>query len=169
MSVFISVEAGLRKSELLALKWKHVDFKYKIIHVLEAWKDGRKIKGLPKWDKTRKVPISEILENELREYFENSVYCGDEDYVICWSDGSYIGPRSFNNWLDKALEKLEIDKDKRNLGHNPFRHTCATRMIQRGVPVEVVQAILGHSEKKMTKNYTHLQADYVVSQVRKYM
>jgi integrase len=160
----IALEAALRRGEILALQWEQIDFENKIITVDRAWKLDKI--GLPKWNKTRIVPLSVDLEIILQKHYEDSVYVGVNDFVICWPDGSPVSSGSWQRWFAHVCKKLKIDAKTRNLKPHSYRHTCITRWEQKGIQPDVVQAMAGHSERKTTKLYIHYQPDFLVKAVR---
>ncbi len=54
---YLAAVTGLRRGEILALRWRYINFERKVLMVSEAWKGGKEI-GPPKWDHNRLVPLS---------------------------------------------------------------------------------------------------------------
>ena len=130
----ICLSTGARISEVINLKTSQVT-KFKITYTQTKGK------------KNRTVPISEKLYNELSEFDR----VGDKD-------------RYFNNCLEGI--RYIIDKTFPDLpeGQNThvFRHTFASRFMQNGGDILVLQRILGHSDIKMTMRYAHFSPDHLV-------
>lgn len=131
--VMLALKTGMRKGEIFKLKWENIDFNYKYIEILET-KSG----------KSRKIPISKTVENIL------SGHNMDTEYV-------FVNPATNKPFTDikhsfhTVLKKAEIS----NFRFHDLRHTAATRMSECGVPVPVIQDILGHSRIETTMRYTH--------------
>jgi site-specific recombinase XerD len=67
--------------------------------------------------------------------------------------------------LNKAKKALEIE-DKELVAH-AMRHTCASRLIEKGVDLYTVSKVLGHSNIAVTERYSHLQLAAVESAIAK--
>ena len=67
----IAASTGMRRGEILALRWQNVDLGNSVIRILEAWKDKDEI-GLPKWNKKRIVPLSNRTTEKLKKLKEQS-------------------------------------------------------------------------------------------------
>ena len=80
---------GLRRGEILALRWQHIDFDRQCVAVCEAWKGGKEM-GPPKWDHLRVVPISSRTIHRLYRLRAESVRTTLGDYVFGYDDGSPI-------------------------------------------------------------------------------
>jgi integrase len=129
--IVVATDTGFRRSELLGLHKS--DFANGMLH-LHA--------GQTKTDKARAVPVTqrvaEILQrrgNQLRPF----------DYTF------HTLRREW--WELKTAMGLEDDTQ---FCVHMLRHTCASRMVQRGVPLAVVQAWMGHSSITTTMRYAHL-------------
>jgi integrase len=131
---------GLRKEELFALQWGDIDFDNAILTVQHG-----------KGEKKRHIPlIPEVIETL-------------EGLPRCLADGE-PSPYVFNNpetgtrWVDirkpwfAALKVAAI----RSFRFHDLRHSFASRMVQRGVPLKAVQELLGHADIKTTMRYAHL-------------
>lgn len=77
----------------------------------------------------------------------------DWDLVWCMPDGSLIDAGDDWDEWEEILEEADIDKDARV---HDARHTAATLLLEQGVDIRVVQAVLGHSQLSTTKRYTHI-------------
>jgi integrase len=163
IAFLLMAETGMRRAEVLAVQWWDVDWENHIIIVQRAWRD--RDLGLPKWNRKRKVVLTNRLQIELWDYFTDVLTCRPEDLVVCWDDGSPIGLRSINLWFNKALKDAGIDKAGRS--PHSLRHTKVTHLRQSGVPLEVIQATIGHTDKKTTAGYTQYENSYLVDEIRR--
>ena len=162
--VLLGLSVGLRRGEMLALKWDSVDFSAKTISIHEnrVMADGKAITKKPKTTAgIRTVSVgSEVmaaLSDAKLKYFNDRAAMGkrfkDEGYVIRQEDGSPYHP-------DSLTQKWERFTKQHNLPHirlHDLRHSNATALIQAGVSPKVVQKRLGHSDISVTLNtYTHV-------------
>jgi integrase len=150
--VVITVLTGLRIGELLALRWKHVNFVHDVIQVRETVYEGRF--GTPKTKSSRSdVPMSQ----PVREVFmtqHNERTAADADQLIFTSrNGSPMNPKNLlRRVLQPACRKLHLPV----IRWRSFRHTHATLLGEVGESLQTAQAILGHSDLKTTLNiHTH--------------
>jgi len=133
--VALAISTGMRKGEILGLKWLDVDFRRKIITIL-------KTKGQRKREIPIGLGISRLLLRQ-RKY-------PDSPYVFCREDGRPIG--SFRKAFDRALKNAEIE----DFTFHDLRHTFASHLVMRGVDLKTVQEIMGHSSFLTTLRYAHL-------------
>ena len=165
MVFLLAAETGMRRGEIFALQWRDVDWEKRIITVRRAMK--RSGLGLPKWNKIRFVPLTGRMENELTKYYEDVLTVRDKDFVICWDDGAPLDLSRFDRSFCQIMERMGIDRKARNLVAHGLRHTRVTLWKQAGIPLDAIQAMVGHSDEKTTGDYTHLQPEYLVDEVRR--
>jgi len=150
--IVITVLTGLRIGELLALRWKHIDFMHSAIHVRETVYEGRF--GSPKTKSSRRdVPMSQ----PVREAFQaqQSVLSGTDgdSLIFTCRNGTPLNPK---NLLRRALQPACRELGLPVIGWHSFRHTHATLLGEVGESLRTAQAILGQSDLKTTLNvYTH--------------
>ena len=136
--VFTALNTGMRKSEILGLKWSNVDLKNNLI-LLEKTKNGER----------REIPINQALKRVLLDLFVNRRLDTDYVFVNPATGKRYIDiKRSFNT----ACKKAGI-KDFR---FHDLRHTFASHFVMNGVDLKTVQELLGHKKLSMTLRYAHL-------------
>lgn len=164
---------GLRRGEILALKWSDIDFDKREVSITKSLKYAGKnelsnidkatfIMQTPKSESSiRKVPIPSNLIKELREYkvlqtkekLKNAVVYQDKGYVFAKEDGRPIEGQYLQRYYKKALQNAGIEYRKFHI----TRHTYASRLIEKNVNLKVVQTLLGHSSLKMTSEiYAHV-------------
>ncbi|MBI1768827.1 MAG: site-specific integrase [Bacteroidetes bacterium] len=81
---------------------------------------------------------------------------------------NYVLPRYSNQKINVYLKTIsELTGINKDLTHHVARHTCATYLLNSGVPIEVVQNILGHSDLKTTKIYAKMLNSTVKEQMKK--
>ena len=149
---YIELATGLRRGELLGLKWQDIDWKNGIIKVRRqvARVDGQ-IKEAPLKTKNsyRTVTISQQAIEVLKEQKKKT----NDAYVFPSPNGGPISPDSVNNMLKRVLERAGIPKVR----FHDLRHTCATIALQNGVDIKTVSGMLGHFSAGFTLDtYAHV-------------
>lgn len=125
---------GLRVSEVINLKVKHIDSNRMIINIQKA-----------KGNKDRVVPLSPYILELLREYY---MLYKPKEYLFEGQSGGKYSASSCNN-----LFKNHIDP----AGHfHLLRHSSFTSMLEHGTDIRTIQSIAGHKSSKTTEIYTHI-------------
>ena len=169
--IYVTALLGLRRSEVLGLRWKAIDFKENKITinhtVTETRIDGQTVIVASDRTKTkssyRTFPMSESVREKLLAWHEvqkqNRKICGncynmnDIDYVFTDEMGNRFKPRYIEDAFPKILERNGL----RKIRFHDLRHTCASLMHKMGLSPKEVQDYLGHSTVSVTLNiYTHL-------------
>jgi integrase len=147
---------GLRQGELLALRWRDVDWTAARIRVRQNWVLGEF--GTPKSKRsTRSVPMADEVGGELERLFQQSGWQGDDDLVFAHpATGEPIYKPGVLRRMRKALEAAKLDETHR---FHDLRHTFGTRMAAAGVPMRTLQEWMGHRDLATTQRY----ADYAPS------
>lgn len=144
LMVLVGLRTGLRRGELLALKWSSVDLDRRTITVQENFVEGHLLP--PKNNRIRRVPIAPDLWRELAavERREGLVFSNRYGRIID------------ENTAAKHLRALCDAQGVRRIGWHLLRHTFASQLVTRGVSIRTVQAFLGHTTVQMTERYAHL-------------
>lgn len=160
----ITVAYGLRRSELLGLKWDSVDFDKKRLTIKHT---VAKVSKVVQKDKTknrssyRHFPLPSAIETLLLDLKaqeeENRRLFGAEyqenDYILKWPDGRPFAPDYISQRFSKILKKNNLP----HIRFHDLRHSCASNLLNMGYALKDVQEWLGHSDIKMTANvYGHL-------------
>jgi len=136
-----ALHTGMRRGEILNLKWADVDFKNSIITIQEA-KSGKK-RMLP-MDDTVCEALSVLPTRFKRGYvFPSPVKAGQPCY-------------DFKRQFGKAVKKAGIH----NFRFHDLRHTFASHLVMSGVDLMTVKELLGHATLTMTMRYSHLAPDH---------
>jgi integrase len=135
--VLMALHTGMRLGEIVGLRWDDIDLKHQLITITKTNSNERK---------TIPININDVLSEEMRGLPRHVTSA----YVFCHQDGTCILriDRSFHS----ALKRAGIDKFR----FYDLRHTFASHLAMRGVPLETIGALLGHKDPKMTKRYAHL-------------
>ena len=133
--VICALQTGLRKSNILQLRWELVDLEFRFIEVLAQQNKGHKI---------IKIPISDKLLETLESLPRNS------EYVFANPDTGKPY-RDISEGFKNACERANIE----NFRFHDLRHTVATRLVEKGIDLRVVQEIMAHSTIVTTQRYMH--------------
>ena len=152
----IAACTGMRRGEILALKWKNVHLEERYIHVAEAWKEDWKYIGPPKSGKERDTSIPRILLEALYRYHEITPYKAPDDFVLCQEDGSAYSQQRWYKAFNRALEAVGIEKPKdKRLKPHSLRHNLNTLLRNSGVDEVLIRDMLGWADESIQNHYTH--------------
>lgn len=165
--IYFTVLFGLRRSEVLGLKWDSVDFERKLItikHTVVRYSE------IIEKDKTkteasyRSYPLTDdivLLLNQLREkeninrklfgreYIENN-------YIFKWDNGETYKP----DYISRKFGKLLKSNNLRKIRFHDLRHSCASLLVANGFQLKDIQEWLGHADIQTTANiYAHLDTE----------
>ena len=146
---------GLRVSELVHLQLSNIHFK-------EGY-----LKVTGKGDKERLAPIGgraikylTIYINEVRNH--QKIKKGNEDFVFLNNRGTKLTRVIIFLIIQKLTEKIGL---KKKISPHTFRHSFATHLIEGGADLRAVQEMLGHESITTTEIYTHLDNEYLRSNI----
>lgn len=148
---FTAVHTGMRRGELLALEWSDIDFKKQKIRINKQIYRGKT--QTTKTGKERYIDISDSLLEILIEHKKKRKVISK--YVFHNSEGKPIHPYNMEQRYFKPLIGMlnkEFDEENKikKLRFHDLRHTYATYLLSKGIPVKYVQEQLGHSTARMT-------------------
>tara|TARA_B100000609_G_C17141888_1_gene395978 strand:- start:88 stop:981 length:894 start_codon:yes stop_codon:yes gene_type:complete len=146
---------GLRVSELINLKLSNVNFKNSYIKIMGK---GNKERLAPIGSKALKY--LDIYINEIRNH--QSIENGNEDYVFINNRGTKLSRVMIFLIIQKLKQKIGLSK---KISPHTFRHSFATHLIEGGANLRAVQEMLGHESITTTEIYTHLDSDYLRSNI----
>jgi len=141
---------GLRQGELLALRWRDVDFAGQRVHVRRAWSQAAKAEKAPKSGKVRSVPLVPELVGPLDRLSRRGHFTADDDLVFCSATGTHLCAWALRRRYEKALEAAGL----RAVRFHDLRH-CFGSVAVRAFPLSDVQAMLGHAHVTTTMRYVH--------------
>ncbi|AKT38273.1 tyrosine-type recombinase/integrase [Chondromyces crocatus] len=147
--VLLALRTGLRQGELLALRWDDIDLVSGLLKVRRAVARG--IIGTPKNKKSREVPLSDEAIAVLRALPSRFA----REFVFPADGGRLLTRNECKHPLRRACQRAEL----RRIGWHTLRHTFASHLVMRGVPIKAVQELLGHATIEMTMRYAHLSPD----------
>jgi integrase len=143
---------GLRQGELVALRWRDVDWATGVVRVRRSYSRGEF--GTPKSRRsTRAVPLPDRLAIDLEHHFRRSQYQGDDDLVF---PHPLTGRPYDASKIRKRFKDAVQVAGLREVRFHDLRHTFGTRMAAAGAPLRFIQEWMGHRDYKTTSIY----ADY---------
>jgi integrase len=139
---------GLRRGELLALRWRDVDFPGSVIRVRASFAAGELTS--PKSGKVRSVPMAPDVAEALARLGRREDFVTDDDLVFPGSAGEYLDGSALRRRYGAALARAGL----RPLRFHDLRHTFGTRMIAVS-DIRRVQEWMGHADVQTTMRYLH--------------
>jgi len=133
--VITALNTGMRKSEILGLRWEQVDLRHGFI-LLNTSKNGER----------REIPINTTVEDVLNE-IPHSV-----ESVHVYTDRNGAPYKEVKKSFHTALRKAGIH----DFRFHDLRHTFASHLVMAGVDLTSVKELLGHKSLTMTMRYSHL-------------
>ncbi|MCP4537303.1 MAG: site-specific integrase [Chloroflexi bacterium] len=154
--VFVAVTCGLRRGELLALKWGDVDFASNRIAIRRSWVHGQ-FQGLKTERSNRSVNLLSSTAAILRSHQKSMATINPDNLIfdrgVEKMTGKPIDPTNFSNTVSQLMRDAGLPA--RTTLHS-LRHTFASMLLEDEVPVERVSRMLGHSTSTTTMNiYSH--------------
>ena len=161
--VEVALFTGLRRGEIVGLKWKDVDFDKRLLSVKRSIYKPKDQKALEKAPKSkcsiRTIAIPERLCDTLRAYKEHqdrhASFMGHAwqnlGYIFTEEDGYVMNPHTPTKQFSKFLKRHNI----RHLKFHGLRHTSATMLLANGCDIKTVSVRLGHSDIETTNIYVH--------------
>lgn len=169
--IILAAYYGLRRSEVLGLKWSAIDFEKRTVSinhkVIELEVDG---KYIPVGDDTlktkssfRTLPLLDSVEKKLLEHkervdlrkklFKQSYLAEHADYICVDEMGTLLRPNYVTSHFKYLLEKYSL----RSIRFHDLRHTCASLLLANDISMKQIQLWLGHSTFSTTADiYAHL-------------
>jgi integrase len=148
----VAAQCGLRQGELLALRWRDVDWSAGVLRVRRNYTRGTW--GTPKSRRSsRAVPMTSRVMGELDRVFKRSQFTADDDLVFAHPRiGSVLDASKLRKRFAKAVKRAGL----RPVRFHDLRHTFGTQAAAAGVPLRTLQEWMGHRDYKTTSIY----ADY---------
>jgi len=158
-ALVLGFSCGLRRGEVRALKWKHVDLDGKIMKVAENFTDDDGLKE-PKAGSFRYVPILEAVSDILTELKRTNPYGGEqEDFVLPNVEREKpLAAITIKRGFERIMDAIGIDRDaraKRRLSFHSMRHSFITGAREAGLPDFVVAGLSGQKTVRMVEHYSH--------------
>ncbi len=141
--------AGLRQGELLALRWRDVDFSGSALNVTRAMSAG--IESSTKSGHTRRVPLARQAGAALDRMSRRPHFTSPDDRVFC----NELGRPLDDSALRRRYRRAQAAAGVRPLRFHDLRHTFGSLLAMNGVDVVTIQKAMGHSALATTGRYLH--------------
>ena len=139
---------GLRRGEVLGLRWRDVDFTGSTIRVRASYAAGHLT--TPKSGKVRAVPMAPDVASALARLGDRDRFTGDDDFLFAGEAGLPLDGDALSSRYRDALARAGL----RPLRFHDLRHTFGTRMIAKA-DIRRVQEWMGHADIQTTMKYLH--------------
>ena len=163
--IMVTAFYGLRRSEVLGLKWDSVNFerntitiKYTVVKVTKVveknkTKNASSYRSFPMLENIRKLLLQlKEREKKNRELFGNEYH--ENEYIFKWDNGKPFSPDYVTQRFSRLLELNGLP----HIRFHDLRHSCASLLISHDFTLKDIQEWLGHADIKMTANvYSHLE------------
>lgn len=162
--ITIAFYTGMRLDEIVNLRWKNVDLTNRVITVGDE-------EFCTKGRKQRFIPISDevyiVLTNRRRiPSFVLSIGKGETffNYIFCKENGEKFTGNYFSKYFKKACKAAGLDY---SIHFHSLRHSFASNLVQKGVPLYTIKELLGHSSISTTEIYSHLNMETLREAIKK--
>ena len=163
VTALIAVTTGLRRGEVLALRWEHLDLDGGVLRVMESLEETGK--GLrfkePKNKRRRQVDIPAFLSDAIKKHridqaqalLKVGIRLTGETLVCCRCNGEPMSPENLSRQFPVAVERAGLPR----ITFHGLRHSHATLLLGAGVHMKVASERLGHSGIGITMDlYSHV-------------
>jgi integrase len=165
MLLVLALTTGMRRGELLALRWSDIDFKTRVLmvnHTVDYIARYGYVETRPKTKKSlHKIVLPGFVVDRLKEHreqqLEHRAKVGDRWYglnlVFCGLEGNYLNPRYLNKLFAKVLKEAGLP----HMHFHDLRHSVVTLLLALGVDIRSIQDLVGHKDITTTlRVYGHM-------------
>jgi len=131
------LNTGMRRGELINLRWPEVDLERETIQLL-----------ITKNKERRTIPLNSTLVGLLQRKIKTRLNSG---YVFTSEAGTQLDGRNVLRSFKLACKNAGLN----GIRLHDLRHSAASRMVQSGIDLYTVQRLLGHKDQRMTQRYAH--------------
>lgn len=168
--IILAAYFGLRRSEVLGLKWSAVDFDNKTVSIshkviktddgivgMDVMKTKSSYRTLPLIPQVEDALLKEKAKQEEMQRIMRRGYCKKyTDYICVDAIGEIIKP----DYVTNHFKILLRDNGLKQIRFHDLRHSCASLLLANGVPMKMIQDWLGHSDMGTTANiYSHIDSE----------
>ena len=163
-AVVLALSTGLRRGEILGLRWEDVDFPAATLSVRGAvYRVGGRLQRIETKtaNSARTLRLPQVTARALRAHLDRQRIEArvlgskwpDTGLVFVSTTGTMMEPARLKDTLDRCIRKAGLPP----MRFHDLRHSCATLLIAQGVPIKLISEILGHTNVRMTLDvYSHV-------------
>lgn len=149
-AIRLAAYTGLRRGELVALKWRDVDLQRRTIivwHVVSGAEDQPRTKSR----RSRQVPIPDQAKGAFDQLLSRAEFTSPDDYVLVNRLGRRLDPSALRRRFERARDAAGLEP----LRFHDLRHTYGSLLVVAGVDLVTIKAVMGHSRVTTTERYLH--------------
>jgi integrase len=147
--ILVAAFTGMRRGEVISLRWRDVDFQASSIHVRESLSAGQD--STPKGRRSRSITMAPQVAEVLAQLAPDDARHSTELVFPGTRSGGKLDPDA----LSRRFGLIRDDAGVRPLTFHDLRHTFASLLARAGEPVTVIQAEAGHADLRTTERYMH--------------
>jgi integrase len=147
--ILVAAFTGMRRGEVVSLRWRDVDFQASSIHVRESVSAGQD--STPKGRRSRSITMAPQVAEALGRLAPDDARHSCELVFPGTRAGAKLDPDALSRRFAAARDHAGL----RSLSFHDLRHTFASLLARAGEPVTVIQAEAGHADLRTTERYMH--------------
>ncbi len=148
--VRLAAYAGLRRGELVVLRWRDIDFAGQKIIIRRALSGETEVRST-KSRRAREVPLPDQAAAALQRLRRRCEFTGPDDYVFANRFGRRLDPSALRRRYERARDAAGLDP----LRFHDLRHTYGSLLVAGGIDLPSVKAAMGHARISTTERYLH--------------
>jgi integrase len=148
--VRLAAYAGLRRGEIVALRWRDVDFVGRKLIVRRSLSGETEVRST-KSRRAREVPLPTQAAAALERLSRRGEFTGPNDYVFASRLGRHLDPSALRRRFERARDAAGLEP----LRFHDLRHTYGSLLVAGGIDLPSVKAAMGHSRISTTERYLH--------------
>lgn len=165
--IYFTVYFGLRRSEVLGLKWDSVNFEANILTIKhtvvrfantiekDQTKNNSSYRSFPLTEETKNMLIELKKKEEANRKLFGSEYINN-DYIFKRDNGKTYSP----DYISRGFSKILLTNNLPHIRFHDLRHSCASLLVANGFNLKDIQEWLGHADIQTTANiYAHLDSE----------
>lgn len=152
-AVRVAAYCGLRLGELLALRWRDIDWSGNALTISRALSVG--IEGETKSGHVRRIPMSDQAAAALERVSQRHDFTDPNEFVFCNALGRAIDGSALRRRYKRARDHAGM----RPLRWHDLRHTFGSTLAASGIDLITIQSVMGHADLKTTERYLHAKSE----------